>query len=136
MVWRKKILAEMLGNKLYLYDDKMTVLCNTQDGHFDVDLKDVSSLKGQLVEAGGVELWTRSFFCCLLGAIPLDLPSFSYNISRSFLVFSPLFSRNPPLVLPSFYHSKPPGLHPSLKKESPSSKELSPSCWGAAAPVP
>ena len=33
----------------------MTVLCNTQDGHFDVDLKEVSSLKGQLVEAGGVE---------------------------------------------------------------------------------
>ena len=29
----------------------MTVLCNTQDGHFDIDLKEVSSLKGQLVEA-------------------------------------------------------------------------------------
>ena len=43
-------LVEMLVNKIYLYDDKMTVLCNTQDGHFDVDLKDVSSLKGQLVE--------------------------------------------------------------------------------------
>lgn len=28
----------------------MTVLCNTQDGHFDIDLKEVSSLKGQLVE--------------------------------------------------------------------------------------
>ena len=38
----------MLVNKIYLYDDKMTVLCNTQDGHFDVDLKEVSSLKGQL----------------------------------------------------------------------------------------
>lgn len=48
-------LVEMLVNKIYLYDDKMTVLCNTQDGHFDVDLKEVSSLKGQLVEAGGVE---------------------------------------------------------------------------------
>ena len=34
----------------------MTVLCNTQDGHFDVDLKEVSSLKGQLVEAGRGEL--------------------------------------------------------------------------------
>ena len=45
----------VLVNKIYLYDDKMTVLCNTQDGHFDVDLKEVSSLKGQLVEAGGVE---------------------------------------------------------------------------------
>ena len=45
----------MFVNKIYLYDDKMTVLCNTQDGHFDVDLKEVSSLKDQLVEAGGVE---------------------------------------------------------------------------------
>lgn len=45
-------LVDMLVNKIYLYDDKMTVLCNTQDGHFDVDLKEVSSLKGQLVEAG------------------------------------------------------------------------------------
>lgn len=30
----------------------MTVLCNTQDGHFDIDLKEVSSLKGQLVDSG------------------------------------------------------------------------------------
>ncbi len=27
-------LVEMLVNKIYLYDDKMTVLCNTQDGHY------------------------------------------------------------------------------------------------------
>lgn len=42
-------LVDMLVNKIYLYDDKMTVLCNTQDGHFDIDLKELSSLKGQLV---------------------------------------------------------------------------------------
>ena len=42
-------LVDMLVNKIYLYDDKMTILCNTQDGHFDVDLKEVSSLKGHLV---------------------------------------------------------------------------------------
>ena len=41
-------LVYMLINKIYLYDDKMTILCNTQDGHFDVDLKEVSSLKGHL----------------------------------------------------------------------------------------
>jgi len=41
----------MLVNKIYLYDDKVTVLCNTQDGHFDVDRREVSSLKGQLEEA-------------------------------------------------------------------------------------
>lgn len=55
-------LVEMLVNKIYLYDDKMTVLCNTQDGHFDVDLKDVSSLKGQLVEPRGVEPLSESTF--------------------------------------------------------------------------
>lgn len=48
-------LVDMLVNKIYLYDDKMTVLCNTQDGHFHVDLNESSSLKGHLVEAGGVE---------------------------------------------------------------------------------
>ncbi len=40
----------------------MTVLRNTQDGHFDVDLKEVSSLKGQLVEARGVEPLSESVF--------------------------------------------------------------------------
>lgn len=48
-------LVDMLVNKIYLYDDKMTILCNTQDGHFDVDLKELSSLKGHLVEQFVVE---------------------------------------------------------------------------------
>ena len=43
-------------NKISLYDDKMTILCNTQDGHFDVDIKEVSSLKGQLAEIREVTL--------------------------------------------------------------------------------
>ena len=51
----RRALVDMLVNKIYLYDDKMTVLCNTQDGHFAIDLKEISSLKGHLVEAGGVE---------------------------------------------------------------------------------
>ena len=55
-------LVDMLVNKIYLYDDKMTILCNTQDGHFDVDLKEVSSLKGHLVEARGVEPLSESTF--------------------------------------------------------------------------
>lgn len=41
--------------QIAVFSDKMTILCNTQDGHFDVDLKELSSLKGHLVEAGGVE---------------------------------------------------------------------------------
>lgn len=49
-------LADMHVNKISLYDDKMTILCNTQDGHFDVDIKEVSSLKGQLAEIRGVTL--------------------------------------------------------------------------------
>ena len=53
-------LVDMLVNKIYLYDDKMTILCNTQDGHFDVDLKEISSLKGHLVEARGVEPLSES----------------------------------------------------------------------------
>ena len=53
-------LVDMLVNKIYLYDDKMTVLCNTQDGHFDIDLKELSSLKGQLVEPRGVEPLSES----------------------------------------------------------------------------
>ena len=49
-------LADMHVNKISLYDDKMTILCNTQDGHFDVDIKEVSSLKRQLAEMRGVTL--------------------------------------------------------------------------------
>lgn len=44
----RRALVDMLVNKIYLYDDKMTVLCNTQDGHFAIDLKEISSLKGHL----------------------------------------------------------------------------------------
>ena len=51
----RRALVDMLVNKIYLYDDKMTVLCNTQDGHFAIDLKEISSLKGHLVEVAGVE---------------------------------------------------------------------------------
>ena len=41
----------MLVNKIYLCDDKMTALCNTQDGHFDVTIDDLSSSRVALVEA-------------------------------------------------------------------------------------
>ncbi len=41
-------LVDMLVNKIYLYDAKVTVLCITQDGHFYMDLKEISSLKCQL----------------------------------------------------------------------------------------
>ena len=61
-------LVEMLVNKIHIYEGKMTVLCNTQDGHFDVDLKDVSSLKGQLANVSNCDtneplLGARGSFC-------------------------------------------------------------------------
>lgn len=42
-------------NKIYLYDDKMTVLCNAQDSHFNVDLDKISLSGVGLVEHRGVE---------------------------------------------------------------------------------
>lgn len=44
-------LIDMLINKIYLYDKKITVLCNTQDSHFDVDLDETSSSKDCLSSA-------------------------------------------------------------------------------------
>ena len=41
--------------RIYLYDDKMTVLYNTQDSHSDVTIDDLSSSRAVLVEMGGVE---------------------------------------------------------------------------------
>ena len=38
-----------------LRDNKMTVLCKIQDGHFHVDLNETNSLKGQLVRQEGLE---------------------------------------------------------------------------------
>ena len=59
-------LIDMLVNKIYLYDGEMTVLCNTQNGHFDVSLDEISSSKGRLVDPMGFEptlsaLRTRRF---------------------------------------------------------------------------
>ena len=81
-------LVDMLVNKIYLYDDKMTVLCNTQDGHFDVDLKEVSSLKGQLVEAmseAGFFDWVCLRLAKALGFRPMPL-------MLSFMVLAALLS--------------------------------------------
>ena len=53
-------LIDMLVNKIYLYDKKITVLCNTQDSHFDVDLDETSSSKDCLVKVARVELASES----------------------------------------------------------------------------
>ena len=52
----RQALVDTFVNKIYLYDDKMTVLYNTQDSHSDVTIDDLSSSRVALVEAGRVEL--------------------------------------------------------------------------------
>ena len=51
----RQALVDTFVNKIYLYNDKMTVLYNTQDSHSDVTVDDLSSSRVALVEAGGVE---------------------------------------------------------------------------------
>ena len=51
----RQALVDTFVNRIYLYDDKMTVLYNTQDSHSDVTIDDLSSSRVALVEMGGVE---------------------------------------------------------------------------------
>jgi hypothetical protein len=48
----RKTLINVLVNRIYLYDDKMTILYNTQDGQSSFPIGQNSLPKGQLVEAG------------------------------------------------------------------------------------
>jgi len=51
----RQALVDTFVNKIYLYNDKMTVLYNTQDSHSDVTIDDLSSSRVALVEVAGVE---------------------------------------------------------------------------------
>lgn len=51
----QQALIDTFVNKIFLYDDKMTILYNVQDGHFDFDLDNISLSGVGLVELGGVE---------------------------------------------------------------------------------
>ena len=51
----RQALIDTFVNKIYLYDDKMTVLYNTQDSHSDVTIDNLSLSRVALVEVGGVE---------------------------------------------------------------------------------
>ena len=55
-----KVSKPEMVNKIYLYDDKMTVLYNTQDSHSDVTIDDLSSSRVILVELRGVEPLSES----------------------------------------------------------------------------
>ena len=51
----RQALVDTFVNKIYLYNDRMTVLYNTQDSHSDVTIDDLSSSRVALVEVRGVE---------------------------------------------------------------------------------
>lgn len=51
----RQALIDTFVNKIYLYDDKMTILYNSRDSHSDVTLDDLGSSKVTQVEVGGVE---------------------------------------------------------------------------------
>ena len=51
----RQALVDTFVNKIYLYDDKMTVLYNTQDSHSDVTIDDLSSSRVALVDLKGFE---------------------------------------------------------------------------------
>lgn len=56
----RQALVDTFVNRIYLYDDKMTVLYNTQDSHSDVTIDDLSSSRVALVELRGVEPLSES----------------------------------------------------------------------------
>ena len=56
----RQALVDTFVSKIYLYDDKMTVLYNTQDSHSDVTIDDLSSSRVVLVEPRGIEPLSES----------------------------------------------------------------------------
>ena len=56
----RKALVDIFVNRIYLYDDKMTILYNTQDGQIECHFEEGCSSNGQLVEARGVEPLSES----------------------------------------------------------------------------
>ena len=51
----RQALVDTFVNKIYLYDDKMTVLYNTQDSHSEMTLDNASLSRVGLVEPRGIE---------------------------------------------------------------------------------
>ncbi len=58
----RQALIDTFVNKIYLYDDKMTILYNVQDCHSDVTIDEISSSTVDLVEARGVEPLSENLF--------------------------------------------------------------------------
>ena len=56
----RQALVDTFVNKIYLYDDKMTVLYNTQDSHSEMTLDNASLSRVGLVEPRGIEPLSES----------------------------------------------------------------------------
>ena len=56
----RQALVDTFINRIYLYDDKMTVLYNTQDSHLEVTIDDISLSRVGLVEPRGIEPLSES----------------------------------------------------------------------------
>jgi len=52
--YREKLVDTFI-NRIYLYDDEMTILYNSQDSHSTVTLEQISSSRVTQLEVGGVE---------------------------------------------------------------------------------
>lgn len=55
----RQALVDTFVNKIYLYDDKMTVLYNTQDSHSEMTLDNASLSRVGLVEPNRCRFWRR-----------------------------------------------------------------------------
>ncbi len=55
----RQALVDTFVNKIYLYDDKMTVLYNTQDSHSDVTIDDLSSSRVALEGTVKIDIFER-----------------------------------------------------------------------------
>ena len=56
----RQALVDTFVNRIYLYDDKMTVLYNTQDSHSEMTLDNASLSRVGLVEPRGIEPLSES----------------------------------------------------------------------------
>ncbi len=57
----RQALVDTFINKIYLYDDKMTVLYNTQDSHSEVTIDDKSLSRVGLVEPVDIQKNRKKF---------------------------------------------------------------------------
>ena len=60
----RQALVDTFVNRIYLYDDKMTVLYNTQDSHSDVTIDDLSSSRVALSGGFNSDIFSSEALRC------------------------------------------------------------------------